>query len=146
MNKLKHWILEKIALESLERTGNIPKGTSKAALAYTLFMVTPDPIKHALWTGSQRVVGRTLAVIDSPRGFKPGTHQPSGRNLYADTSTGRYRPPTMPGSRPATVNYRVPRIGGGIMALPALNIGLGVMIAGQFMDWYDPYDPIADSM
>ena len=145
MNRLKHWLIEKIAIESLERTGNLPKGTSKAALAYALFMVTPDPVKSVLWSGSQRVVGRTLVVIDSPRGFKSGTHQPSSRNLYADTSTGRYRGP-LPGSRPATVSYGVPRIGGGILALPALNLGLGIMVAGSMMEFIERDSHITDTM
>ena len=144
MNALKKWLLEKVAIESLERTGNLPKGTSKAVMAYTAYMLTPGPVKSALWTGSQRIVGRGIALVDSPRGFKPGTHQPSGRSLHADTSTGRYRGP-LPGSRPSTVSYRVPRIGGGILALPALNLGLGIMVAGSMMEFIERDSHITDA-
>jgi len=144
LNALKKWLLEKAAVESLERSDLIPEGTSKAMLGYTLYMVTPDPIKSALFTTSQRVVGRGIALVDSPRGFKPGTHQPSGRSLYADTSTGRYRGP-LPGSRPATVRYGVPRIGGGMLSLPALNLGMGIMVAGPVLEWMERDSYITDA-
>jgi len=144
VNALKKWLLEKIAVETLERTDLIPEGTSKAMLGYTLYMITPDPVKTFVWQTAQRGVGRGIALVDSPRGFKPGTHQPSGRSLHADISTGRYRGP-LPGSRPATVNYRVPRIGGGIMALPALNLGLGIMVAGPVLEWMERDSYITDA-
>ena len=154
MNVIKKWLLEKVVIESLERTGNLPQGTSRAVMAYTAYMLTPEPIKSRVWSGSQRVVGRGVMFVDSPRGFQPGTHQPfrvfrpgtlpASRSLHADTSTGRYRGP-LPGSRPATVSYGVPRIGGGILALPALNLGLGIMVAGSMMEFIERDSHITDA-
>ncbi|AXH76324.1 MAG: hypothetical protein [Circoviridae sp.] len=74
-----------------------------------------------------------------------GRMLPSSARIQAPGTELPHAPKSIQGPRIGSP----PRIrpgGGRALAIPALNLGLGIMVAGAFMDWYDPYDPIADEM
>ena len=136
-NRLLVWLGEKIAVEALERAGRLPEGTGKAIAAYTVWSFTPRMVQSRLIFATQYGIGRFMVAAGIPgsSSYKPGTFQPSSRNLRADTSGGRVRGP-LPGARPAVVNYRVPRIGGGPpMGVSIFAPALGLMLLDPYLTW-----------
>jgi hypothetical protein len=119
VNALKKWLLEKAAVETLERQGRLPEGTGKLLMGYTLYSFTPSIVKTALPRLGYSIAGRLLP--SSARIQAPGTELP-------------HAPKSIQGPRIRSP----PRVGGGrALAIPALNLGLGIMVAGAFNEWYE---------
>lgn len=130
MSKLKHWLIEKIAVESLERQGKLPEGTGKLLLGYTVYQITPNVVKTAIPRLGYSIAGKLLP--SSARIQAPGTELP-----HAPKSIQGPRIRSPPRIRPG---------GGRALAIPALNLGLGIMVAGSMMEFIERDSHITDTM
>jgi len=129
MNALKKWLLEKVAVESLERQGRLPEGTGKLLMGYTIYSITPSMVKTAIPRLGYSIAGKFLP--SSARIQAPGTELP-----HAPKSIQGPRIRSPPRIRPG---------GGRALAIPALNLGLGIMVAGPVLEWMERDSYITDA-